>query len=65
MLRTRSRILLVQSGVICDGDSKKLGKVRMFGTRSRTYDDEDDDVASNYILDHDDDDIMIMVMMVT
>ena len=28
----------------------------MFGKSSRAYDDEDVDVANNYVLDHDDDD---------
>ena len=35
---------------------RNSAKVRMFGTRSRTYDDEDDDVANNYVHDHVDDD---------
>jgi len=34
---------------------RNSAKVRMFETRGRTYDDEDDDVANNYVLDHDDD----------
>ena len=28
----------------------------MFGTMSRTYNDEGDDVDNSYVLDHDDDD---------
>ena len=35
---------------------RKSAKVRMFGKSSRAYDDEDVDVANNYVLDHDDDD---------
>ena len=34
---------------------RNSAKVRMFGTRSRTCDDEDEDVFKNYVLDDNDD----------